>query len=83
MPNNLFSRHGGGLTPTLLWTAAALVAAAVAALALGRLSDRVGRRPVAISSCAALVILALPASSLLPAAQTSAWFWPRSRSVLP
>ena len=64
MPNNLISRHGGGLTPTLLWTAAALVAAAVAALALGRLSDRAGRRPVAIGSCAALVILAVPASLL-------------------
>ena len=64
MPNNLISRHGAGLSPTLLWTAAALAAAAVAALALGRLSDRVGRRPVAIGSCAALVILALPATLL-------------------
>ena len=64
MPNNRISRHGAGLTPTLLWTAAALAAVAVAALALGRLSDHVGRRPVAIGSCAALVILALPASLL-------------------
>ena len=64
MPNNLIARHGADLTPTLLWTAGALAAAAVAALALGRLSDRVGRRPVAVGSCAALVILALPASLL-------------------
>ena len=64
MPNNQISRHGTGLTPTLLWTAAALAAVAGAALALGRLSDRVGRRPVAIGSCAALVIFALPASLL-------------------
>ena len=57
MPNNLIARHGASLTPTLLLTAAALAVAAVAALALGRMSDRVGRRPVAIGSCAALVVL--------------------------
>ncbi len=62
MPNNLISRHGAGLSPTLLVTAAALAAAAVAALALGRVSDRVGRRPVAIGSSAALVVLAVPAT---------------------
>jgi MHS family proline/betaine transporter-like MFS transporter len=62
MPNNLISRHGADLSPTLLVTAAALAAAGVAALALGRVSDRVGRRPVAIGSCAALVILAIPAT---------------------
>ena len=64
MPNNLISRHGAGLSPTLLVTAAALAVAAVAALALGRVSDRVGRRPVAIGSCAALVVLAMPATVL-------------------
>jgi MHS family proline/betaine transporter-like MFS transporter len=64
MPNNRIARHGAGLTPTLLWTAAALAAVAAAALALGRLSDRVGRRPVAIGSSAALVTLALPATLL-------------------
>jgi len=46
----------------LLVTAAALAAAAVAALALGRASDRIGRRPVVISSSAALVVLAIPAT---------------------
>ena len=64
MPNNLISRHGAGLSPTLLATAAALAAAAVAALAFGRMSDRVGRRPVAIGSCVALVALAMPATFL-------------------
>jgi len=62
MPNNLISRHGVGLSPTLLITAAALSVTAVAALALGKLSDRVGRRPVVIGSCAVLVIVALPAA---------------------
>ena len=67
MPNNLIARHGAGLSPTLLATAAALAVAALAALALGRVSDRVGRRPVAIGSCIALVVLAIPPPSLLAA----------------
>ncbi len=62
LPNNLIARHGAGLSQTLLVTAAALAAAAVTALALGRASDRVGRRPVAIGSSAALVVLAVPAT---------------------
>jgi len=62
LPNNLISRHGAGLTPTLLLTAATLTVAATAALALGRLSDRFGRRPVAIVSCAGLVLIAMPAT---------------------
>ncbi len=62
MPNNLIARHGAGLGPTLLVTAATLATAAAAALALGMVSDRVGRRPVAIGSSAALVVLAMPAS---------------------
>jgi MHS family proline/betaine transporter-like MFS transporter len=39
-----------------------LVVLAVAAIALGRLSDIVGRRPVAIWSTLALALLAVPAS---------------------
>jgi MFS transporter, MHS family, proline/betaine transporter len=64
MPNNLIARHGAGLTPTLLGTAAVLGVAAAAAVALGSLSDRVGRRPVAIVSAAALAVLAPPMSML-------------------
>ncbi len=62
MPNNLIARHQAGLTPTMLLTATTLAVAALAALALGRMSDRVGRRPVAIGSSAALVVLAIPTS---------------------
>ncbi len=62
MPNNLIARHGAGLTPTLLVTALSLGLAALAALGLGRLSDRVGRRPVVIGAAAALAVLAPPLS---------------------
>jgi MFS transporter, MHS family, proline/betaine transporter len=64
MPNNLISRHGVGLSPTLLVTAGSLSVAAVAALLCGRASDHVGRRPVVLASAAALVLLAMPMSLL-------------------
>lgn len=64
MPNNLIARHGAGLTPTLMVTALNLGLAALAALGLGRLSDRIGRRPVTIASAAALACLAPPLSWL-------------------
>ncbi len=62
MPNNLIARHGAGLTPTLLVTALSLGLAAIAALGLGRWSDRIGRRRVVIASTAALAGLAPPLS---------------------
>ncbi|MDN5769666.1 MAG: MFS transporter [Microlunatus sp.] len=62
MPNNLAARHGASLAPTLAGTAVALGVAAAAAVVLGRLSDRIGRRPVTITSTAALVVLAIPMS---------------------
>ncbi|SDT10320.1 MFS transporter, MHS family, proline/betaine transporter [Friedmanniella luteola] len=61
VPNHLVVEHGAALTRTLLGTAATLAVAAGAALALGGLSDRVGRRPVVLGCCAALVVLAVPA----------------------
>jgi MHS family proline/betaine transporter-like MFS transporter len=64
MPNNLIARHGTDLSPTLLVTASTLIAAAVAAVTFGRMSDRVGRRPVVIGSCIALVATAIPATLL-------------------
>jgi MHS family proline/betaine transporter-like MFS transporter len=60
LPNSTILRHGAGLAPTMIVTAAALLVAAVAALGLGRLSDRIGRRPVAIASTGSLALLALP-----------------------
>ena len=64
MPNHLIARHGAALTPTLLVTALSLGIAAIAALALGRLSDRIGRRPVVIVSAAALAGARSAAGSL-------------------
>ena len=46
----------------LALSAAALLVVAATAVALGRLSDVIGRRPVAIWSTAALIALAAPAS---------------------
>jgi MFS family permease len=58
------------LASTLLASAAALaVTAAGAAIALGRLSDVVGRRPVAVWSCVALAVLAGPISIAATASQ--------------
>ena len=47
---------------TVLWTnVVALAAAAVLAPFVGRLSDRVGRRPIMFTACAALGLLTVPA----------------------
>jgi MFS transporter, MHS family, proline/betaine transporter len=52
----------GELGPVLLVTASALGVVAIAAVALGRLSDHIGRRPAVVGSTAALLILPLPMS---------------------
>jgi MHS family proline/betaine transporter-like MFS transporter len=62
MPNHLAATRNLDLASMLSRSAAALVVLAVAAIALGRLSDIVGRRPVAIWSTLALALLAVPAS---------------------
>jgi MFS transporter, MHS family, proline/betaine transporter len=64
MPNHLAAIQELDLAPTLLATAAALAVAATTAIALGHLSDVVGRRPVAIWSTLALALVAAPASVL-------------------
>ena len=60
LPNSAILRHSADLAPTMFATASALAVAASAALGLGRLSDRVGRRPVVAACTAALAVLALP-----------------------
>jgi MFS transporter, MHS family, proline/betaine transporter len=62
MPNHLAATRNLDLASMLSRSAATLVVLAVAAIALGRLSDIVGRRPVAIWSTLALALLAVPAS---------------------
>jgi MHS family proline/betaine transporter-like MFS transporter len=70
MPNHLAATRKLDLPSTLLLSAAALVVTAIAAVALGRLSDIVGRRPVAIWSNLALAVLAIPMSLLARTSHT-------------
>ncbi|MET1007799.1 MAG: MFS transporter [Propionibacteriaceae bacterium] len=62
LPNNLIARHGADLSEALLATAGSLLVTALAAVTLGRVSDRLGRRPVALASCVPLALLAVPAA---------------------
>jgi MFS transporter, MHS family, proline/betaine transporter len=62
MPNHLAATRNLDLISMLAVSAAMLAVTAAAAVLLGRLSDVVGRRPVAIWSCAALAVLAAPMS---------------------
>jgi MHS family proline/betaine transporter-like MFS transporter len=62
MPNHLAATIRLDIASTLSISALVLLVAATAAVALGRLSDIVGRRPVAVSSTAALAVLAAPMS---------------------
>jgi MFS transporter, MHS family, proline/betaine transporter len=70
MPNHLAATRKLDLPFTLSLSAMALVVTAIAAVALGRLSDIVGRRPVAIWSNLALAVLAIPMSLLAGTSQT-------------
>lgn len=69
MPNHLAATRNLELASTLSITAATLGVTAGAALALGRLSDTLGRRPVAMWSTFGLAILAGPMSVLASASQ--------------
>jgi MFS transporter, MHS family, proline/betaine transporter len=62
MPNHLAATMRLDIASTLSISALMLLVAATAAVVLGRLSDIVGRRPVAISATAALAVLAVPMS---------------------
>jgi MHS family proline/betaine transporter-like MFS transporter len=62
MPNHLAATRKLDVTSMLAVSAAMLAVTAAAAVLLGRLSDVVGRRPVAIWSCVALAVLAAPLS---------------------
>ncbi len=64
VPNHLVATRSWAASEALLASMLGLVAAAVSALALGSLSDRVGRRPVVGSSLVALVVGAVPVMAL-------------------
>lgn len=69
MPNHVAATRKLSLESTLLISAATLLVTAAVAVALGRLSDIVGRRPVAIWSTLALAVLAAPMSVLATTSQ--------------
>jgi MFS transporter, MHS family, proline/betaine transporter len=69
MPNHLAAERHVDLASTLLITAATLCVMAAAALALGRVSDAVGRRRVAIWSAFGLAVLAGPMALMASASQ--------------
>jgi MHS family proline/betaine transporter-like MFS transporter len=60
MPNHVASTTARTLSEALLAAVVGLLAGAVGALSLGRLSDRIGRRPVVIASLGAIIISAVP-----------------------
>ncbi len=62
MPNHLAVTTALTLPVALLTAIIGLVAAAVAAVTLGRLSDRLGRRPIVLGSITAIVVGAVPMS---------------------
>jgi MHS family proline/betaine transporter-like MFS transporter len=62
LPNHLAATRKLDLPSMLAVSAAMLAVTAASAVALGRLSDLIGRRPVAIWSCVALAVLAAPMS---------------------
>lgn len=62
LPNHLAQTSSLALSTTLLTAIVGLVCAAASAVVLGRLSDRVGRRPVVLGSIGVLVVGALPLS---------------------
>jgi MFS transporter, MHS family, proline/betaine transporter len=60
LPNHLVDTTSRSLESALLTSVAGLVVAAGGALSLGRLSDRLGRRPVVLGSLAALCLAVVP-----------------------
>jgi MHS family proline/betaine transporter-like MFS transporter len=73
LPNHLIVRQGAPAAETWFITASGLVVTAVAALVLGHLSDRHGRRRIVAGSAISLAVLAVPLS--LVAGQSLGLLW--------
>lgn len=73
LPNHVLVRPGS--SPGLVWliSGGTLTVTAVAAVLLGHLSDRIGRRPVVAASAAALVVLAVPMTLLAERSAGGLW----------
>lgn len=70
--------HGGrsmGDTESYLLQIAVMVVMMVVVTFVGRLTDRIGRRPVILAGCAALVLLSMPAVLLIRTGSTTAVFF--------
>lgn len=65
MPTYLNKQHDYTRGQGLVVSACALACATVAIPLFARLSDRIGRRPVMLTSCVAIVVLAVPGYMLL------------------
>jgi MHS family proline/betaine transporter-like MFS transporter len=64
LPAHLVAERAHGLSVALTCAVTGLVAAGVAAPLLGRLSDRIGRRPVLLAATSVLCVLPVPAYAL-------------------
>jgi MHS family proline/betaine transporter-like MFS transporter len=73
LPNHLVAIGGASLAFTLFTSAGALVLTALAAAALGHLSDRVGRRPVVASAAITLILVAVPLFDLAARSEVELW----------
>jgi MFS transporter, MHS family, proline/betaine transporter len=70
--------HGGrsmGDTASYLLQIAVMLVMMVAVTFVGRLTDRIGRRPVMLAGCAALVLLSIPSVMLIRAGSMAAVFF--------
>ena len=64
LPAHLVAEKAHGLSVALTCAVTGLVAAGVAAPLLGRVSDRIGRRPLLLATTSGLCMLAIPAYAL-------------------
>jgi MHS family proline/betaine transporter-like MFS transporter len=72
MPNYLSGTLGYDTTHSLLLTVVTMLVMLLAIPFVGRLSDRIGRRPVLAAACVGYIVLALPALWLLQRGSESA-----------
>jgi MHS family proline/betaine transporter-like MFS transporter len=73
LPNHLIVQGGASSSLTWFSSASALVVTAIAAVTLGHVSDRIGRRPVVAGSAVALALLAVPLSLIAGGSLGQLW----------
>lgn len=73
LPNHHIVHRGGPSSLTWFVSASALVVTAIAAVTLGHLSDRIGRRRVVAGSATGLLLLAVPMSATAAGSLLQLW----------